>query len=104
MSKKEKDGIFSDLESYLLMLKEAFRGRYKLPWGALLWPLAFVAYLIIPIDIVPEALLGPFGLTDDAAFMAFLLYRLRRYARDFRTSQIDSPENNTPKRTDGGRS
>lgn len=35
--------------------------------------LAAIVYLISPIDIIPEALLGPLGLADDAAVLAYLI-------------------------------
>lgn len=44
----------------------------KMDWSVLLI-LAAIAYLISPIDIIPEALLGPLGLADDAAVLAYLI-------------------------------
>lgn len=49
--------------------------------GKLMILLFIVLYIISPIDFLPEALLGPFGLIDDAvlAMVGFsILGRLRR--------------------------
>lgn len=35
-----------------------------------------ILYIISPIDILPEWLLGPLGLADDAAVLAYLLKTL----------------------------
>lgn len=32
-----------------------------------------IIYLISPIDIIPEALLGPFGLIDDGAALIYII-------------------------------
>ena len=37
---------------------------------------AAIAYFISPIDVLPEALLGPAGYVDDVALAAFVLSRL----------------------------
>ena len=39
---------------------------------------ASVAYLLWPMDLLPEALLGLIGLTDDAAALGLLLALVRR--------------------------
>lgn len=37
---------------------------------------AAIAYFISPIDLIPEAVLGPAGYVDDVALAAFVLHRL----------------------------
>ncbi len=37
---------------------------------------AAVAYFISPIDLIPEALLGPFGYVDDIVILTFVLNQL----------------------------
>ncbi|MFP3726987.1 DUF1232 domain-containing protein [Priestia filamentosa] len=32
-----------------------------------------IAYVVFPIDVIPEVILGPLGLVDDASVIAFLL-------------------------------
>jgi len=42
-------------------------------WGLL----AFAAiYFFSPLDLLPEALLGPLGFADDAALLAFVIKRI----------------------------
>jgi uncharacterized membrane protein YkvA (DUF1232 family) len=46
------------------------------------WALFLVAYIISPIDLLPEAFLGVFGLVDDAgAFVLLVKILLRGNAR-----------------------
>ena len=53
--------------------------RFKIPPRGLVAMLGALAYLALPIDVVPEALLGPLGLVDDTgvvAAVAIWVYRL----------------------------
>ncbi len=42
-------------------------------WGLLILT---ALYLLSPIDLLPEAFLGPLGFTDDAVLLAYLLKRI----------------------------
>jgi len=44
--------------------------RYRIPPRGLFAMGAAALYLISPIDLVPEAILGPLGLVDDAGVLA----------------------------------
>lgn len=51
----------------------ALTGRYPvLSRGRLALLVLAVAYLVSPVDLVPEAVLGPLGLGDDALVAAWL--------------------------------
>ena len=53
--------------------------RYRIPPRGLFAMGAAAVYLISPIDLVPEAILGPLGLVDDAgvvAAAALFIYKL----------------------------
>jgi uncharacterized membrane protein YkvA (DUF1232 family) len=53
--------------------------RFKIPPRGLFAMLGALAYLALPIDVVPEALLGPLGLVDDTgvlAVVAIWVYKL----------------------------
>ncbi|MFM7148101.1 MAG: DUF1232 domain-containing protein [Actinomycetales bacterium] len=53
------------------MLWATWRGRWPgAPKGRIFGGLAGVVYVLIPIDFMPEVLLGPFGLGDDIAIAA----------------------------------
>ena len=46
--------------------------RFKIPPRGLFAMLGALAYLALPVDVVPEALLGPLGLVDDTGVVAFV--------------------------------
>jgi uncharacterized membrane protein YkvA (DUF1232 family) len=53
--------------------------RFKIPPRGVVAMFGALAYLALPIDVVPEALLGPLGLIDDTgvvAGVAIWVYRL----------------------------
>jgi uncharacterized membrane protein YkvA (DUF1232 family) len=55
------------------MASGALTGRYPvLSRGRLALLVLAVAYLVSPVDLVPEAVLGPLGLGDDAFVAAWL--------------------------------
>jgi uncharacterized membrane protein YkvA (DUF1232 family) len=58
--------------------------RYRVPPRGLLAMGAAAVYLISPIDLVPEAILGPLGLVDDAGVLAaaaLFVYKLVKARR-----------------------
>ncbi len=55
------------------MVAAALRGEYAgLPLGRLLGMVGALVYVISPVDLVPEGLLGVFGLVDDAMLVTWL--------------------------------
>ena len=62
--------------------------RYRLPPRALVAMVGALFYLVSPIDVLPEALLGPFGLLDDAGvtgatiLFVYKLVKTRQRLRD----------------------
>lgn len=68
----QKDKSFLEkVKAFFKMLGDYKNGSYK-PDNMNLF-LGFVAtlYIISPIDIIPEALFGPFGLIDDFGILLF---------------------------------
>ena len=58
--------------------------RYRIPPRGLFAMGAAALYLISPIDLVPEAILGPLGLVDDAGVVAavvLFVYKLVKARR-----------------------
>lgn len=73
------------LRLFLPMIRDVLAGRYRpVPWGALLWMLAALAYLVSPLDLIPDVLLL-FGLVDDAVIVGWLLTRVDRQLAGYRT-------------------
>lgn len=58
--------------------------RYRVPARGVVAMFGALAYVATPIDLVPEAVLGPLGLVDDAGVVtavAVFVYRLLRVRR-----------------------
>jgi uncharacterized membrane protein YkvA (DUF1232 family) len=66
-------GLGDRMHALPRMLSGAVSGRYpELGRSRLMLLLLAVAYLVSPVDLVPEALLGLLGLTDDAVVALWL--------------------------------
>jgi uncharacterized membrane protein YkvA (DUF1232 family) len=53
--------------------------RYRIPPSGLVAMIGALVYLVSPIDVLPEAMLGPLGLLDDAGAVtaaAVFVYKL----------------------------
>ncbi|MXG89185.1 DUF1232 domain-containing protein [Nocardioides sp. YIM 123512] len=55
--------------------------RYRIPPRGLVAMFAALGYLVFPVDVVPEALLGPLGLADDAGVLALVAVWVWRLTR-----------------------
>ena len=72
------------LAAVLPMIRDTFKGRWPgAPKGRVLGGLAGLAYVISPLDFLPEVLLGPFGLGDDLAIAAVSVAALLSSAEDW---------------------
>lgn len=56
-------------------VKESKEAPPKKDW-TVVWIVLGILYVLSPIDIIPEAILGPLGFADDAAMLAFLMKKL----------------------------
>jgi uncharacterized membrane protein YkvA (DUF1232 family) len=92
------------LAAVLPMLRDTFKGRWAgAPKGRVLGGLAGLAYVISPIDFLPEVLLGPFGLGDDLAIAAVSVAALLSSAEDWldaRDAAASSPGATSPTQGD----
>ena len=74
-------------------LRIAFRA-YRDPtvpkWAKFLFGFLALGYLLLPIDLLPEAALGPIGLIDDLIIVPLLLMLVSRYGD--RTEQGDAEQ------------
>ena len=72
------------LAAVLPMIRDTFKGRWAgAPKGRVFGGLAGLAYVISPLDFIPEVLLGPFGLGDDLAIAAVSVAALLSSAEDW---------------------
>jgi uncharacterized membrane protein YkvA (DUF1232 family) len=66
--------------------------RYRIPPRGLVAMGVAAVYLVSPIDLVPEALLGPLGLVDDAGVtvaVVVFVYKLVQARRILREGGVD---------------
>ncbi len=75
-----------DVKTVFPMLLAIVRGRYKMPWGTLVWVLICAIYLISPIDALPDVL-PVLGIADDGAFVVWVLLRIHQDLAAFRAAQ-----------------
>jgi uncharacterized membrane protein YkvA (DUF1232 family) len=88
-------GFFTRLAAVPRMIRDSLNGTYQgLSRGKLFAMLLAVAYLLSPIDLVPEALLTIPGLFDDAAIAIWLLAATLSSAEDY----LDDADVRTPVR------
>ncbi|TDO08689.1 MULTISPECIES: YkvA family protein [Halomonas] len=72
------------LRLFLPMTRDVIWRRYRpVPWGAFLWMLAALAYLISPLDLIPDMLVL-LGLVDDVVIVGWLLTRVDRHLAGYR--------------------
>lgn len=71
------------------MIFAILRGKYKMPWGTLLWVVVCAIYLMSPADLVPDVL-PLLGIADDGAFVVWVLLRIHQELQKFRAQQLPS--------------
>ncbi len=80
--------IFGVLALLLTLVVGYLMWRYRIPPRGLVAMGAAALYLVSPIDLVPEAVLGPLGLVDDAGavvaavLFVYKLVKVRRILAD----------------------
>jgi uncharacterized membrane protein YkvA (DUF1232 family) len=72
------------LLAILPMARDTLAGRWPgAPKARVIGGLAGLVYLVSPVDFLPEALLGPFGLGDDLALAAVSVAALLTAAEEY---------------------
>ena len=72
------------LAAVLPMLRDSFTGRWTAaPKGRLTAAVLGLVYVVSPVDLLPEVLLGPFGLGDDLAIAVVAVAALMATAEDW---------------------
>ena len=76
-------GLFVKLRLLWMVLRDYANGTYrKVPWKALAALAAAVAYVVSPIDLVPDFLV-PIGFTDDLLALAVTWGLVKRELREY---------------------
>lgn len=83
--------LWTDITTLFPMAWAVLRGRYKMPWGTLVWAVLCVIYLASPVDALPDVL-PVLGFTDDGAFLIWVLIRMHNELAAFRNSRGKKPE------------
>lgn len=85
MAKKamEDKSILDKVQLLFKMVASTVSGAYKMGSKNKYMLMAGVAYLVSPIDFIPELFIGPLGLFDDAAIAAYLFKTLFGELEDF---------------------
>lgn len=72
------------LSLFVPMLADVVRGRYRpVPWSAIVWMLLALAYLLSPLDLIPDFMVL-LGLTDDVVVVGWLLTMVGRALEEYR--------------------
>lgn len=76
-------GMWQNLTALLRLLRAYARGDYRnVPLKSLILIVAAVLYFVLPIDVIPDFLIG-LGYVDDAAVLAWVFATVRRVLDDF---------------------
>jgi len=64
--------------------EEAVRRPPRGPWGIThgWWVVICAAYIVSPIDLMPELILGPLGIPDDIGMLGFGIWNFVRWRRN----------------------
>jgi uncharacterized membrane protein YkvA (DUF1232 family) len=54
------------------------RIRYRVPWRGVVAAVGALAYLVSPLDVAQDTLLGPVGVAGDAGILGLVLFYLTR--------------------------
>lgn len=71
---KHSDIVLLAPDIFMLLLRLLKDDRVPMKYKGIVT--AAVAYFISPIDIIPEALVGPFGYTDDIIIAVMVLHKI----------------------------
>ncbi|ALM53302.1 YkvA family protein [Halomonas huangheensis] len=84
--------ILRALKLFVPMLQDVASGRYRpVPWSAIGWMAAALAYLVSPIDLIPDFLML-FGIIDDVVIVSWLLTKVDHALMDYRAWRGESEE------------
>lgn len=76
--------MWSRVSALPRLVRATAKGAYQdTPASQLALMVGALAYLITPVDLMPEALLGPFGLLDDAFVLTWLAGSVVQVTEDY---------------------
>lgn len=84
---ESRKGPLAEVWTFLMacfrMLKAYAKGEYtNIPWQSLILITASIIYFVMPVDLIPDFILGP-GLIDDAALLGWTLKAVKSSVDSF---------------------
>ncbi|MEQ9465561.1 MAG: YkvA family protein [Haliea sp.] len=93
--------IIAPIRNALRLVRAYAAGSYRdISWQSLLILVAAVVYFVMPVDLVPDFILG-LGLLDDAAILGWTLRTLNRDLERFLAWEQGEAASASPPATDG---
>lgn len=93
--KEKRTELKGDFSLACNLTKDWANGTYKkIPTASLLKIIVAVIYFVMPIDLIPDFILGT-GLLDDITVISFLLSSLKADLDDYKLFKIDEENNLT---------
>ncbi|WBW49488.1 DUF1232 domain-containing protein [Peptoniphilus equinus] len=81
--------IQKDMNVLLRMVKDVAQGRYTLSKSSVLMVVGALVYLLNPMDIVPDFILG-LGFLDDLSIFTYLIAKLRNELESYDTWSLNN--------------
>ncbi len=76
-------GLLVELKALLRLIRAYAKGEYrKVSWQSMVVVVGAVLYVVSPIDVIPDFILGS-GLLDDAGVLAFVLRKVHGEIEEF---------------------
>lgn len=71
------DAVWTQLMACFRLIRAYAKGNYRdIPWSSLVMLVASVIYFVMPVDLIPDFIVG-LGLLDDAALLSWTVNALR---------------------------
>lgn len=81
--------FFDDVRTFIEMVKDYRARRYReIPYWAITMVVFALAYVLMPVDLVPDFILG-LGLVDDAAVMSVCVMMLNNQLEAYRAWRLE---------------
>lgn len=83
--------VWDSLMASLRLLRAYATGKYKdIPWGSLVAIIASIIYFVMPVDLIPDFILG-FGFIDDAALLGWIINSVKSDIDSFIEWETSNP-------------
>lgn len=87
LSKAGLKGVAEEIEIFIDFVGDVMDGKYKnYNKMTLVWGIGALIYLVSPVDVIPDFILG-LGFADDAAVISFAFSQIRSDLQKYRNSR-----------------